>query len=399
MAENKNAKKASAKKTSTTSSTKKTTKKNTTKKPAPKKVETVKEEKVVEEVKAIEEVKKPEVNEEKKASIVEVIKENATIIFLCLICLLLIINIILILKGNEVKLSNGQEVIASVDGKEITVDEIYAEIKKQYGTTSLINKIDAYITEKEIEDTASIEEDAKEQVASIKAQYEAMDYKWEDVLADYNYESEQVLVDEIKESLAKEQVAVNYLKSNLTEEEIQTYYNENIDDTFTAKHILIIPDTTDEMTDEEKANAEAAAKATAEEVINKLNNGEAWSTLVSTYSEDTGSKESDGLIENFTKGDVVDEFLAATKELADGTYTTTPVKSQYGYHIILRVSKTDKEALDTMKDELMDEIVNNKMTEDQNAYVQAWATVREKYNFKINDTEIDEYYQDAIKGE
>ena len=47
-----------------------------------------------------------------------------------------------------------------------------------------------------------------------------------------------------------------------------------------------------------------AAKAKAEEVIKKLEDGANWSDLVKEYSEDSGSVDSDGLIENFTKGDV-----------------------------------------------------------------------------------------------
>lgn len=418
MAESKNTKKSSAKKTSTASNTKKTNtaastkttaKKTTTaKKSTTTKKTTVAATKKVEkpvtvekEVKVVEEVKQPIAKEvkENKTPIMEVLKENATLIFLCLICLLLIINIVLIVRGHKVELSNGEQVIASIDGKEVTAEELFESIKETYGTNELINTIDNFIVGKEISDTTDADKQAKEQVESIKAQYESMGYKWSDVLKDYGYDSEQVLIDEIRDSILKEEVAVNHMKANLTDADIEKYYNENIDDSYTAKHILIVPDTTDDMTDEQIAAAEAAAKATAEEVITKLNNGEAWASLVTTYSEDEGSKDTEGLIENFTKGDVVDEFLSATKELADGAYSTTPVKSQYGYHIILRVSKTEKEALETMKDELMDEIVNSKLSTEENAYTNAWAEIRNKYNFTINDTTISKYYNDAIKGE
>ena len=152
------------------------------------------------------------------------------------------------------------------------------------------------------------------------------------------------------------------------------------------------------MSDDEKAQAEAAALATANEVITKLNNGEAWSTLVSSYSEDTGSKENDGLIENFTYGEVVDEFFNATKNLNDGSYTTEPVKSKFGYHIILRVSKTDKEALENIKNDLINEIIDSKLSNDSNLYTTTWDKIRKQYNLKINDTTIEKYYNEAIKG-
>lgn len=407
MAENKNVKKTSAKNSSTSSTkstAKKTTaaKKSTTNKKSTTAAKTNTAKKITKpvekEVKIVEETKQSVVKKTEKTPIMKVLKENATLILLCLICLLLIINIVLIVKGHSVKLSNGNEIVASIDEKDVTAEELYEAVKETYITNELINTIDNFIVEKEITDTNEAEKTAKEQVESIKEQYNSMGYKWTEVLTNYGYESEKVLLDEIKNSILKENVVVNYLKSNLTEEEIKKYYDENIDDSYTAKHILIIPDTTDDMTAEQKQAAEDVAKTTAEEVINKLNNGEAWANLVTSYSEDDGSKESEGLIENFTKGDVVDEFLTATKELTDGAYSTTPVKSPYGYHVILRVSKTEKEALDTMKDELMEKIVNSKLS-DSNAYTKAWSEIRNKYNFVINDTVIANYYNNAIKGE
>lgn len=392
---------AKASTTKTASKPKTTTKTNTTKTTSKSKT-TTKKPVVKKEVKEVTPVVEKEIKVETKKErtpIMEVIKANATLIFLCAICLLLIVNIILIAIGHKVELSDGKEIVASIDGRSITADELYEAVKENYGTNELINMIDETIIEKEIEDTTEAEKQSKEQVSSLKTQYEAMGYEWNEVLTNYGYESEEVLVNEIKNSIVKEEIVINYLTKNLTDEEIQKYYDENIEDTYTAKHILIIPDTTDDMNDEQKATAEAAALATANEVVTKLNNGEAWATLVSTYSEDTGSKGSEGLIENFTKGEVVDEFFNATKGLSDGAYTTTPVKSQYGYHIILRVSKTDKEALENIKDDLKNEIVESKLANDNNLYTTTWAEIRKNYNLKINDTTIESYYNKVISGE
>ena len=410
MAEKKkssSAKKTSSTKTSvkTTSNTKASTKKTSSVKPktSTKKTTNVKPKTtnkkpvVKEEVKEIVPVIEKEIKIE-KTSLVETIKANATLILLCIICILLIVNIILISIGHKVKLSDGKEIVASIDGKTITAEELYESVKENYGTNSLMDIIDSTIIEKEIENKSDALEKAKEQVSSIKKQYETMGYDWNEVLKNYGYESEQVLVDEIEKSLLKEEVAVKYISKNITDEEIKKYYDENVNDSYTAKHILITPDTTDDMTDEQKTEAENAALATANEVIAKLNNGEDWNTLVSTYSEDTGSKENNGLIENFTKGDVVDEFFNATKNLADGSYTTEPVKSKFGYHIIIRVSKTEKEALENMKDDLMNEIIDSKLANDSNLYNTTWGEIRKNYNLKINDTTIENYYNKLIKG-
>ena len=410
MAESKNTKKSSAKgstKTTTKKTNVKTTvKKETTKKPAVKaevKSTTKKEVKPVKKEEKVVETKPIEIKEEKvttkKASFTEIVKENVTLIVLCVICLLLIVNIILIVNGHKVKLSDGKEVIASIDDKNITAEELFDKIKEKYGTSILVNMIDETIIKKEISNTSDTVKKAQEQVNTIKQQYETMGYKWDEVLTNYGYENEQALIDEISNSLLKEEVAVKYLSKNITDEEIQKYYDENVFDSFTAKHILIIPDTNDNMTDAEKTAAEEAAKNKALEVITKLNNGEAWATLVASYSQDTGSKDNEGLVENFTKGDVVDEFYEATKNLSDGAYTSEPVKSKFGYHVILRVSKTDKEALDTMKDELIEKIVDSKLSSDSKLYTTTWDNIRKSYNLEINDTKIKNIYDKSIKGE
>ena len=204
--------------------------------------------------------------------------------------------------------------------------------------------------------------------------------------------NKEALLKEMTLSVEKEIIAKNYLKSELTDQDIKDYYDSNVFGKYTAKHILITPKTTDGMSDEEKAAAEEAAKTTATKVISKLNNGEDWKSLVAQYSEDTGSKDNEGLIEDFTKGDVVDEFWNDVEGLKDNEYTTEPVKSSYGYHIIYRVSYTEKESLKNMKNDLVDEIVTNKLSEDTNLFTTTWTNIRKKYKLVINDTVVKSKY-------
>ena len=388
--------KSTKKKTSTSSSKKTTTtKKVTTKKPTTaKKTTTTK--KV--EVKPIETKKFEKTKAVKKVSILDWCKENYTIIGLVVLAILLIINIVIVSIGHQVKLADGKEIVASIDGKDFVADELFDKLKEASGSDTLLNMIDEYIISKEITDDEKVaaKEKAQEQIDSIKEQYTSMGYEWETVLNQYGYDNEEVLLNEMLLSVEKETIAKNYIKKDITDEEVQKYYDENVFGKYTAKHILITPETNDEMTDEEKAAAEDAAKAKAQEVIEKLNNGEDWNSLVTEYSEDTGSKGNEGLVENFTKEDVVEEFWNAVEKLEDGKYTTEPVKSSYGYHIIYRVSYTEKESLDSMKDELVDEIVTNKLNEDTNLYTTTWVNIRKKYNLVINDTKIKTKYEQKI---
>jgi parvulin-like peptidyl-prolyl isomerase len=390
---------SNVKKTTTKASSKKTTTKKVEPKTASKKENTktpVKDVKV--EAKEVKQekvtVRKENVKFYQKA--INWLKENYVIAGLVVIAILLIINIIIVVNGHKVKLSDGKEIIASVDGKDFVAEDLFDSLKESYGSDALLNLVDAYIIEQELTDDEKSEakEQAKEDVASIREQYETYGYDWDTVLSQYGYADEDAVIDEFLLSYEKEIVAKNYLKEQLTDDEIESYYNDNVYGTYTAKHILIVPDTDDDMSDEEIAAAEEDAKNKAQEVIDKLNNGEDWATLVSEYSEDEGSADDEGLVENFTKGDVVDEFWDAVVDLKDGEYTKEPVESSYGYHVIYRVSYEEKDSLDDMKDELIETIISNKLDEDSDLYTDTWVKIRKKYNFTINDTVIKKAYED-----
>lgn len=391
MAENK---KTTKKSTTTKTTSKKTTAKKTTKKaPVKKEVKTVKEVKKVE-TPVVE--TKPEVKKEN--SFMAFIKNNSRNIILGLICILLVINIVLVVMGHKVKLSDGNEVIASIDGKDYTAEQLFETLKERYGKDVLISLIDEHISEKELDknDLKEAKEEAKEYIESIKSQYESAGYKWEEVLAQYGYENEDTLLNEYLVSVKQQFVVTKEIEKDLKDDEIKKYYDENIYGTYTVKHILVKPATTDEMSDEEKATAEEAAKNKAQEAINKYAEGTDWATLVNEYSEDEASKESEGLIENFTKGDVVDSFFNASIELKDGEYTSEPVKSDYGYHVILKVSSTEKASLEDSKKDIISALVNEKLSSDQNLYRDIWVKVRNNYKLSIEDTVIKTSYEKSI---
>lgn len=396
-------KKTTVKKTSTAKTTKPVTKnvkaeektKTTVKKVEQPKAEMKKVEATVKkETKKIETPKKEVKNTQKEFNV----KDNLNVIGGAIIILLLAINIILIINGHKVKLSDGKEIIASVDGKDFVADDLFDELKEQYGSNNLLNMVDKYIISKEVKDDSDAKTKAKENLESIRSQYESAGYEWETVLTQYGYSNEDELLNELTTSIQKENVAKQYLKDNLTDAEINEYYENQVYGTYTVKHILIKPATTDSMTDEEKSAAEDAAKAKAQEVIDKLNNGEDFASLVKEYSEDTGSVDNEGLVENFTKGDVDDAFFTETNNLKNGEYSKEPVKSSYGYHVILRVSSTDKKALKDIKDEVMEKIVENKLSDDSTLYTKTWVDIRKKYNFTINDTTLKNAYEKTINS-
>jgi len=83
-------------------------------------------------------------------------------------------------------------------------------------------------------------------------------------------------------------------------------------------------------------------EATALSVIEKLKNGGDFAALAKEFSKD-GSAATGGDLGWFGTGAMVPEFETAAFALEKpGDYTTTPVKSQFGFHIIQLISKQDR---------------------------------------------------------
>jgi len=72
-------------------------------------------------------------------------------------------------------------------------------------------------------------------------------------------------------------------------------------------------------------------------VLEKIKNGEKFGKLAKELSIDSGSAKRDGNLGYFGRGKMVKEFENAAFNLQAGQISE-PVKTQYGYHIIKRLS-------------------------------------------------------------
>ena len=257
--------------------------------------------------------------------------------------------------------------------------------------------IDDYIANKEIKSNEDAEDYANSQIEAYKSQYEQQGQDFNEVLVSSGYKNEQQFRDELILSYKKDKVVENYLKDELTDDEIQNYYDENIFGDMTVRHILIKPDTETDASDEDQEKAEEKAKKEAENIIKKLDKGEKFEDLAKKYSDDEGTKEDGGLLENFSKDSVVTEFWDASVKLKDGEYTKEPVKSEYGYHVILRVSQKAKPKLKEVKDTIEETLVANKLSADTTLKTTTWVNIRKKYNLNIEDSEIKDGYDSLTK--
>jgi len=72
-------------------------------------------------------------------------------------------------------------------------------------------------------------------------------------------------------------------------------------------------------------------------VLEKIKNGEKFGKLAKELSIDSGRAKRDGNLGYFGRGKMVKEFENAAFNLQAGQISE-PVKTQYGYHIIKRLS-------------------------------------------------------------
>ena len=309
---------------------------------------------------------------------------------------ILLVTFALVGCGKVPTLKNGDEVVASVKGKKFSVEDLYNKLKAQGGEAVLTNIIDEYIVNKEVETDDEATSYADSQLASYKESYESNGQDFEKALKNAGYKDEDALKDALIVEHKKKVVTENYVKANLKDTEIDKYYEENIYGDIEAKHILIAPNTTDSMSDEDKTKAEEQAKEEAENIIKKLKKGEDFDKLAKKYSDDKGTAKKGGKL-TVTYGEVVDEFWDATNKLKNKTYTESPVKTEYGYHIIYRISQKDKPSLKEVKDTVIDKLVEEKMDEDTTLTTKAMIDLRKKYKMEINDNDLKESYNNTVK--
>lgn len=155
--------------------------------------------------------------------------------------------------------------------------------------------------------------------------------------------------------------------ASVDEEEIKDYYEQNIeyfkeDEQVTARHILV--DTLEK----------------AQQVKEEIASGTSFEDAARKYSS-CPSKDQGGFLGSFGRGMMVPEFENAAFELEVGV-VSEPVKTQFGYHLILVEGRTESE--EKPYDEVRELIRNHMLQEKQNAlYFDQVNALKEKYSVEI----------------
>jgi foldase protein PrsA len=387
----------------------KTTAKVETKKEVKNKTE-VKEEKVItkkEEEKAKDKIKEIEEKTKKKNKITKsknnkvdfftriANDERRKIVygFLGGLCLGLLIMVIF-MPDRIATLKDGTQPIATISGKNVTADELYEDMKSQYPISVLLDKIDNIILTKKYK-----EDDTMTDKVNSNAEYYLNMYKQyytditdeSELLEKMGFTSYDKYLEYLKLDYRKTKYTEEYIEDNLTDDEIKKYYDENVFGDINCQHILVKVSDDD---DSEDGLSDDEAKALAEEIIKKINDGTSWEDIQTEYKdqvtyEDLGYQSWDASLET--------NFLTAIKDMDENSFSKEPVKTSYGYHVIYKLDQKKAPKLKKVKDTIIENLVSDKKSEDENITYKALINLRKENKLEFSDTEMKEKYETYCK--
>lgn len=226
----------------------------------------------------------------------------------------------------------GDPVVAIVDGKTLKRSDVVASAQSlpaQYRTQ--IDQLFPQLVDRLIDITLMVEEGRKQNLQ--------------------NDPEVKTIVSQYEDQAIRQVLLKRFLDGKVTDADLKKRYDQEITkvppvEELRASHILV-------KTEDE-----------AKDIIKQLQGGADFAKLAKSKSTDTGSGAQGGDLGYFSDGDMVPEFYAAANKLKKGEYTKDPVKSQYGWHVILLTDRRTKEppkfeeVKDQIKDELTQELVS-----------------------------------------
>lgn len=298
--------------------------------------------------------------------------------------------------GKTAKLKTDNETVVALKNSKITANALYKELKKN-SVEKLIDMIDHKLFDKKYPSDDTEKKSIDDQISQIKSYYGDNESNYLAAIKSYfGVESE----DELKNKLSleyKRGLAVNdYLEDNIKDDEINKYYEENVYGDIKASHILISVKTKDGMSDEEKEKAKKNAYKKAQDIIKKLDAGEKFEDLAKKYSDDSTNAKNGGNLGYFNKDDMDSNFWNAALKLEKNKYSSEPVESSYGYHIILKTGEKKKESLKSMKKEIKEKLAKEKLNNDNTLYYESLIEIRKENKISFGDSQLEKAYNDYM---
>ncbi len=319
---------------------------------------------------------------------IEKIDENRRVIYALVGGILLGVLVNMLFWPERIAtLENGAQPVATIDGLTITADDLYTDMKESYSVGMLLDEIDTHILTEMYPSDSEMEKYIDETATYYYNYYKSQNgYTKEAFLKNNGFNTEDKFLDYLRLDYRRKKYYEEYTRSLVTDTEIQAYYDDEVFGDIDSKHILV------EINDEDGLK-DAEAKALAEEIINKLNGGATFDQVKEEYKdsityEELGYQSFDASLET--------AYMEAMKSLGNGKYTTTPVKTSYGYHIVYRIDQKDKPVLKDVKDAVVEVLAKEKASADTNLYYKSLINMRNDVNLTFSDTNMKEKYNTYI---
>ncbi len=248
-----------------------------------------------------------------------------------------------------------------------TTEEITAAAKQELATQAVVNQ---KAKELNAADISKIEEDVKAELTTLDMSYgeSVVDQL---ITAQGFISREDYIASSVNYSI--NQAVFTYLENNedsykSVKDNAEEYYEENKEaykeHSVQVKHILIPTvdlTTNTPLSDEEQK----AAKETADKIAKEAT-ADNFDELIKTYNKDGGQTE-DGYYVT-ADSNFVTEFKTAALELKKAGDISQPVKTQYGYHIILATAVNEY----TPYDMFLQDYLAEKYNELDRQYAEKW---------------------------
>ncbi len=256
-------------------------------------------------------------------------------------------------------------VIVESEAGNVKKDEFYEELIKMEDAGNVLRNI---VMIKVLEDNYEVtDEQVNERLEELKEQ---IGEDFDSIL-----ETQNITVDDLKRDIRislLQEVAISE-DVEVTDEEISEYY-EKMKYEVKASHILV--------EDEELAN----------EIKGKLDEGEDFEKLAKKHSTDSSS-DNGGDLGYFTVDNMVPEFEEMAYKL-DIDEISNPVKSSFGYHIILLTDKKEKEDVGTLeenKGSIRQKLIEKKVTPEE--ITEKMNNLLKSANIKVNLEQFEDLFK------
>ena len=266
---------------------------------------------------------------------------------------------------------SGNKTVATMKGGKITQEEYYKEMKSSsQGKQTLQTMIITKALEDQYGKDVSTKQVTKE-YNKYKSQYGS---SFSSILQQNGMTTAQ-----FKKNIRTNLLTKVALKKNkkVTDKQLKKEW-KNYQPKITVAHILV------------------SKKSTAEEVIQKLQDGGDFTKLAKEYSTDSATKNKGGKLAAFDNDSTsidTDFKTAAYKLDKVGDYTTTPVKTSYGYSVIKLLKKPAKGTMKDHESELKSKLYASWL-QDSTVMQGVISKVLKKADVSIKDSDL----KDVLSG-